>query len=374
MNSHNNKEKKDNGLFEGSFNKFTEIAVKFMPLSVFAIAATQFLYNGMYFPSIGLYLEPYLAAALFAVVIGIVQMIFSTQRFFSDTLTGMILSSFVSVEACLLLIFAQYHPVAAVLVSVASICIFLFIARLIGEINIHNRNRIRNFRKKCRKLSFRLTAFIVAIILMVPSVMGIYTEFFCATLTEKEWNEFYEWYNSLSFEEEEEPTEESEHPLADLAKWDSLSLEDKERLIRVVAEIEKEYLGIGDLTIEYWVEVNTAKMDEHTLAFFSRFSSNVFINVRHLNEAPLENVISTVLHELHHAYVFHTLDILDFDSPEVQTSFYFESARQWKENSENYVNGSTSYEDYYSQPIERDARAHSEARTPYYMQFAESYG
>ena len=373
MNSQDNKEKKDVGLFEGSFNKFTEIAVKFIPLSVFAVAATQYLYNGMYFPSVGLYLEPYSVAFMFAVVIGIVQMIFSSQRFYSDTLTGIIISSFISVEACLLLIFAQYHPVAAILILVATICIFLFIARLIGEINIHNRNRIRNFRKKCRKLSFRMTAFIAAIILIVPSVMGIYTEFFRATLTEKEWSEFYEWYSSLSFEEEEQ-ADASPHPLEELSKWDSLSLEDKERLIRIVAEIEKEYLGIAHLTIEYCVEVNTAKMEEHTLAFFSPLSRNIFINVRFLNETSLEKAITTILHELHHAYVYHTLDILDFDSPEVQTSFYYESARQWKENSENYVNGATSYGDYYSQPIERDARAHSEARTPFYMQFAKSYG
>ncbi len=366
MYSENTAKKKKAGLFDEDRGRFLEICLRFIPLSLFIVFSSVVMKLELYFSFFELHCNTYSTACIFMILIALTQNIFSGQKFYSKTIPGLIISSFVSVEACLLLVLAQYYPIIAVIIAILSIAAFFGIRYFVRQLNAPNRHRILNFDSKCSKVAFRLSAFIAAVALVIPSGMGMYKEYFSYTLTDEQWADFYDWYNSL---ESEAPTEEADpnaEKLSELSKWDKLDVGDRERLIRIIAEIEKEYLGIG----YFDVEVNTEKMPENRLAYYSPFTQDIYINYRYLNETELENAIITILHELHHAYVYYTIETIDFDSPEVQNSFYYESARQWKANSENYISGSLSYDDYYNQPIERDARAHAEMRVHYYMAYA----
>lgn len=367
MDSKNTRKSKSR-LFDTDNERFYGVLFRFVPLIFFQIIVSAVLRVDLYFPLFNAYIDCYSVAYIFMAIIGFTQLLFSTQRFYSSTVFGMIISALVSVEACLLLIFAQYHPILAVLAALLSAGAYFGIRYAVQRLNAPNRGRITGFNRKCRKIAFRLASVIVAVGLIFPAVGSVYKEFFSSTLTEIEWAEFMEWYVANMPEEETAAEDSNEQLLKDLSKWSRLDIEDRERLIRIIAELDKEYLKIDHLTIE----VNTEKMDSNTLAYYEPGSNNIYVNYRYLDQIELEDAVITILHELHHAYVFHTIDTLDFDSPEVQNSFYYENARQWKENSTSYISGSISFDAYYNQPIERDARAYSEERASFYLAYAQA--
>lgn len=72
---------------------------------------------------------------------------------------------------------------------------------------------------------------------------------------------------------------------------------------------------------------------------------------------------------MHHAFVHYTVDSIDYKSELVQENYYYKQAREWKENTENYISSSTSFEEYQKQPIEADARAYAEERVEFYMTY-----
>lgn len=370
MDYENTSKKKKTGLFESDLSRYFELGLRFIPLFLFVVALTLGLRLELYFSFFDLYLEPYIAACFIVSIIAIIQFIFCRQKFYSTTITGLVLSSLISVEGCMLLILAQYSPISVLLLIIASIGAYFGIRYAVMRLNAPRRSKITDYKAKCGSVAFRLASFVAALIFILPSVAGFNKEYLSDNLTDEEWADFIEWYNSVETEQETGEPDPNGELLAELSRWDRLNISDKARLIRIIAEIEKEYLGISHVTIE----VNSEKMNEHTLAYYSPFSRDIYINFRYLNEASLEEAIVTVLHELHHAYVYYTIDNIDFDSPEVQESFYYEDARRWKENSENYISAGLSFEEYYNQPIERDARAHAEERVLYYLSFTYGVG
>ena len=72
---------------------------------------------------------------------------------------------------------------------------------------------------------------------------------------------------------------------------------------------------------------------------------------------------------MHHAFVHYTVENIDYDSELVQENYYYKQAREWKENTENYISSNTNYDEYRNQPIEADARDYAEERVEYYLEY-----
>ena len=156
----------------------------------------------------------------------------------------------------------------------------------------------------------------------------------------------------------------AETELAVLADWDTLSQAERERALRTVALHEMEELGIDGVA---QLQVVTAKLDESTLGSYNDETKTVRINYEYLHDASLEEMLETVLHEMHHAYAHYVVQTLDFSSEEVQNGYYYKQAREWKENFENYRSASNGYYEYLHQPIEVAAREYASERAKVYM-------
>lgn len=299
---------------------------------------------------------------------------FTTQLFINrnpmlnNTKTGIVAGTILTIELLLFLLFAQYHLLPTGVFIVATILFSSWLTEKIICINKEKRRITKRLKKWCINRSRALFTYALCIVLMLPAGIGFYEEYYKYSLSSEEWAAFVEWFNEDSEEVKKEGKEAIPHEdkIADLLKWDELNVAEKERVIRSIALIEKEELGISN---DVEITVSTEKMSDYTCGYYIDSSKEIFINYKYLNEGKLEDVLQTILHEMHHAFVHYTVENIDYESELVQNNYYYKQAREWKENTVNYISSGSNYEGYKNQPIEADARAYAEERVEYYLNY-----
>ncbi len=139
--------------------------------------------------------------------------------------------------------------------------------------------------------------------------------------------------------------------------WQTYTREEKLALVQQLADTEAGRLGVPP------VEVRAQREEENTLGHYSELQGNIVVNMEHL-DAPAEEVMDTVFHEMYHRYQHYVVESIDWDS-DFSRSAYFATARAWKENQKNYIKSDGSMESYrlYSkQPVEESAREYARER------------
>ncbi len=325
----------------------------------------------LYFADFDLSLGHFGSFAIAIFIYFLVQLFINTNPMLKNSKSGIVVGAILNIELMLFLLFAQYHLLLSVLFIVAAIIFTFWLTQKIISVNRERRKITPKLRKWCKHRSHSLVAYILSAILLIPAGIGYYEEYEKYSLSAEEWDVFVEWFNKDSEEVEEKEKEVIPHEdkIADLLKWDELNVADKERVIRSIALIEKEELGISK-NIE--ITVSTEKMSDYTCGYYIDSSKEIFINYKYLNEGEIEDVLQTILHEMHHAFVHYTVENIDYDSELVQDNYYYKQAREWKENTENYISSNTNYDEYRNQPIEADARAYAEERVEYYLKYIEA--
>lgn len=300
-----------------------------------------------------------------------IQLFINRNPMLNNKKSGIVAGTILTIEIMLFLLFAQYHLFVTGMIVTAILLLTSLLTQKIICFNKKKRKITPKLKRWCRNRSHSLVAYILCFILIVPAGMGVYEEYYKDSLSSEEWAEFVSWFNES--EESSKVNNEAIIPhsekIADLSKWDSLDIKDKERLIRTVALIEKENLGINKDTE---VVVLTKKMSTCTLGYYIDEKNEIYINYKHLNEGELSDVLNTVIHEMHHAFVYYTISTLDYESEEVKNNYYYQKAREWKENSENYISSNDGFDKYETQPIEADARAYAKERVALYENFIEN--
>lgn len=313
------------------------------------------------------YVGSYLVAIL---VCFVMQLFINRNPMLNNTKAGIVAGTILTIEILLFLLFAQYHLLLTGVFVVATIVFSSWLTDKILDINKKKRRVNRRLKKWCVNRSRSLLTYVLCIALVLPAGIGVYEEYYKYSLSSEEWAAFVEWFNEDSEEvdKEEKVVIPHEDKIADLLKWDKLNVAEKERVIRSIALIEKEVLGISN---DVEITVSTEKMSDYTCGYFIDSSKEIFINYKYLNEGELEDVLQTILHEMHHAFVHYTVENIDYESKLVQDNYYYKQAREWKENTENYISSSSNYDEYRNQPIEADARAYAEERVEYYLKYID---
>ncbi len=298
------------------------------------------------------------------------QLFINRNPMLNNTKSGIVAGTILTIEIILFLLFAQYHLFITSVIVVAILFFSYWLTKKIISVNKEKRRITPKLRRWCKHRSNSLVAYILSAILLIPAGIGYYEEYDKYSLSAEEWAVFVEWFNEDSEEVEEKEKEVIPHEekIADLLKWDELNVAEKERVIRSIALIEKEELGISN---DVEITVSTEKMSDYTCGYYVDSSKEIFINYKYLNEGKLEDVLQTILHEMHHAFVHYTVENIDYESELVQDNYYYKQAREWKENTENYISSNTNYDEYRNQPIEADARAYAEERVKYYLEYIE---
>ncbi len=297
-----------------------------------------------------------------------IQLFINTNPMLKTTKSGIVAGTMLTIELMLFLLFAQYHLLISGLIIVAIVLFSCWLTQKIICVNKGKRKITKKLKNWCRYRSHSLVAYLLCLVLIIPAGVGVYEEYYQYSLSAEDWTTFVEWFSEGS---EEQQTDEQasipyENKIADLLKWETLNVSEKERVIRAVALIEKEELGISN-NVE--ITVATEKMSDYTCGYYIDSSKEIFINYKYLNEGKVEDVLQTILHEMHHAFVHYTVESIDYKSEFVQDNYYYKQARMWKENTENYISSSTNYDKYRNQPIEADARAYAEERVTVYLDY-----
>lgn len=350
-----------------SFSFFKTVLQEINMIMVFAILFI-FNHSNLYFRDLKLSLSRPSSFVLCIVTVAVINVLVEVNPFFLDKKKGLFVETFLTIEFLFFYLFAQYHFWISVVLLVLSLVGFFWLYRALLSINKKEEKMNKKLRSWCWYRSSSLIACVMCVVLAVPAFVGYYEEFEKSSLSDEEWNEFLEWFDrELPVQTDsdlQQPTDEDK--LVGLLNWDKISYVQKERTIRTVAMIEKDYLGIND---DVEITVYFEKMSDATCGYYVDDTKEIFINYQYLNEGKLEDIIRTILHEMHHAFVYDTINTLDFESEHIQQSYFFKRAREWKENCSNYIDALQDFDAYQAQPIEADARAYAEERVLFYLDY-----
>ena len=297
-------------------------------------------------------------------------LIFILLSSWNPVLSKMKLSSVVKCllvsECYLLLVFAQKHLVLAIVAVAVATVVGVLLHLWIRSQNHDLTQRSFNARIRCIHTANAFLCVAASIIFLVPSLIGFYDEFI-DTITIEEFEAIVQEYKDEAIKmRQDEKDVFKEHPdvLRGVASWETLSLEDRVKLVQKIALIEEDHLGIQDLT---GVSVVAEKLDENECGHYLNSEKTISINIAHILNSPVENVIATVAHETFHRFEYQTVASLDFSKEDVKNSYFYRDARRWHDNMEHYAIAGIDYELYKEQPLEHDAFQYAEERTQVYL-------
>ncbi len=290
------------------------------------------------------------------------QLLMNRNRELREPGIGNVSVNCIIIEMYFVALFSQRH--LGVCIAILSVLLLLqvLIFRTVVAGNEVPRSS-KAMMKRCRDRAQRIICVLAAAVLIVPSCVGIYEEYRQVSLTPEEWAVFVKLNTKNDGDTEETLFEKYEDTVREMSKWESLDNESKIELIYKIGIMELENLGIGE---DVGITMEADKTDEHTLGYYLNTEKHIVINVGHICSDDLSENISTVAHEVFHAYQHYVVSSVDFESEFVRTSYYYEDARRWKENMENYISAESDFEGYRSQPLEADASEYASQRAEEY--------
>lgn len=149
--------------------------------------------------------------------------------------------------------------------------------------------------------------------------------------------------------------------------WDDLNTHERIDVLQTVCNIETHYLGLNDP-----VTVQGDNLSPYTLGAYSDAQKLIRINLDHIENDPVEDVLSTILHEIHHSYEYRLADVFDNISPEYRNLRLFKDVTYYSQETDNYINPREDYYKYMRQHLEIDSETYAELGVKeYYIRIEE---
>ncbi len=321
-------------------------------------------------PEIGLYMETWSSRVLI-VMVTVVWLCCSPFR--RGTCNGTItelLFNIVPVEIVLMLAFAQWHFVIALLITLTVVAGEIALFRALKK----DEQKHRFSRKRHRRYQFvfrRCSVLGVTVLCAVPCLLSIFVYGFESPTykaTEELWNRLF--YETEVVVETDKPDNLYENNVElwgylQEESWNRLSIQERITVIQELVDFESEVLGIPS------VPVSSAMIGMATLGAYDNESNQMWINTEHLAHSSVQEVINTICHEVHHSYVDYLVSTLDWDNP-AMNSAYFAELRELMDSQENYKSARIyGFDAYENQPLEVAAREYAFEETARIMAYIE---
>ncbi len=329
-------------------------------LFVPVIAACRLFLNpfGIYISEINLYLWHRLLLPCF-LIFAAAWLGFSPYRNgCKDGSVFELLFNLFPVEILYTLVFAQYHFFLTLVLFLILAGLSLAFRHSLQKDEAAGKNS-RKRRARNRMSAHRFFVCLAAVLLAVPSILAVFAynleppryeareslkkELLAAD--EAETSSGQEAYNSMGFMNcFHEDT------------WSSFSPEKKITALQMLADYEFENLGMPA------VPLSAGQINLFILGEYNSLDDTISIDIKHLEDSAAKEALETLLHELYHAYQNYVAENVDWDSAFAQSA-YFDEAREWKDNNENYITPEAGYDAYVNQPLEASAREFSETES-----------
>ena len=343
--------------------KTVQRTVPFLKYILFIWIAVGGCYN-LYFDCFGSYVDKIFFIIAYFGFCAFFQFFTKRNREIRKSEWGTVFVNIVMIEIYFFVLFAQQHFAASIVILLFLEAASLFLSYVIAS-NNHSETDSESKKKRYSEKARHLVCCLAAVVLIIPSAMGIYEEYFEAAITAEEWAAFVEIFEAAKTDSSEEtPFSEYRETLDSIAEWNELSNKEKVETVQGIGLIELEHLGVSD---DVGIKIRTDKMDEYTMGYYLDSEKQIVINIGHICSDSIEENIDTITHEIFHAYQHYVVYSVDFESDFVKTSYYFEDAREWKDNMDNYISADKDFKAYQAQPLEADASAYAQQRTTEYM-------
>ena len=149
--------------------------------------------------------------------------------------------------------------------------------------------------------------------------------------------------------------------------WEDLNTYERIDVLQTVCNVETYYLGLSDP-----VTVQGDNLSPYTLGAYSDAQRLIRINLDHIENDPVEDVLSTILHEIHHSYEYRLADVFDNISPEYRNLRLFKDATHYSQEVDDYINPRDDYYGYMTQRLEMDSETYAELEVQeYYAHIAD---
>lgn len=266
------------------------------------------------------------------------------------------------IEILLLLVFAQRHfYIAVALIAMASVTVCVSRLKLRKDM-AHNMPSRRELRRSLI-IRRRITVLVLAAFLAVPSMVSVFVYNLESPRYESKQDLWEEIYNADVTETGtsglSNPFESNPQFLLCFSKetWEDYSTEEKITILQGLVDWEACRLGMPT------VRISAERLNPYTLGRHSRITDEITIDLAHIDQDPVNEVLNTCLHETYHAFQAYVVANIDWTSEFVATNYYFLEARAWKDNYSNYIYGIRDYNAYAEQPLEAAANTFAEAES-----------
>ena len=149
--------------------------------------------------------------------------------------------------------------------------------------------------------------------------------------------------------------------------WEELSTKERIDVLQTVCNIETHYLGLCDA-----VTVQGDNLSTYTFGTYTDKLRLIQINLNHIENDHVEEVLSTLLHEVYHSCEHRLADLYNSVSPEYRNLWLLRDASYYSREVDNYINPREDYYGYSSQYLEMDSEKYAEFGVKkYYEQIEE---
>lgn len=152
------------------------------------------------------------------------------------------------------------------------------------------------------------------------------------------------------------------------SRWETLSIEDKLLVAQKIVNCEARYYGLS-----HEIMVGTDDLSAGTLAYYKDTTHQIVIDLDHLENSYSYYVLSSLLHEVHHAYQHNQVELYQKLNEEDRNLFMFYDASVYMKEFANYEDGDENFYAYYTQLAEIHAREAGETESLEYIEAINEY-
>lgn len=152
--------------------------------------------------------------------------------------------------------------------------------------------------------------------------------------------------------------------------WERLTNTEKIDILQSVTNIESSFLGIP-----FELNVGAAALKDNVVGGYNDSTHSVLIDFDSLENDSAYDLLDTILHETRHAYQHSLISLYQIAAPEYKQLLVFKEVQQYDAEFSNYTHGSSdeTFDDYYYQACEEDARSYADERSWLYWYYIEDY-
>ena len=137
--------------------------------------------------------------------------------------------------------------------------------------------------------------------------------------------------------------------------WETLNTHERINVLQTVCNIEAHYLGL-----DYPITVQGDNLSQYNLGSYSDTQRLIRINLDHIENDTVEEVLSSLLHEVHHSYEYRLADVYNSILTDYRDLRLFKDAIHYSKEVDDYINPREDYYGYMSQHLELDSETYAE--------------